>query len=116
MAYIMNKSNGSYWRYFGEGVTPEVSEAHEYTVFQAQALARLFWEEAVYLERVDEDGLWVEHGHTPDPRLSPRRTEKMKAQGHVWVAYEGVWLAANNQDLAMTTLAVSKTEKGPEAA
>jgi hypothetical protein len=91
-------------------VTFDREKAHVYTVFQAQALARIFWEETVYTDRTDEQGVWVEHSHTPDPRLSPRRTQAMKEKNHVWVAYEGVWLAAHVRDLLAVTMAVSQTE------
>lgn len=114
MAYLVNKQNGMYWKGVGEGLTPDIEKAHVYTIFQAQALARLHWEDASYLgDTMGNPGVMIEHAHTPDPRLSPRRTQKMKDNGFVWVSYEGVWLAASIQDLQMTTMIVGKDSALP---
>ena len=109
----MNKQNGMYWKGVGEGLTSDIAQAYDYGVFQAQALARLHWEDASYLGDLGGDGVMVEYAHTPDPRSSPRRSQKMKDNGFVWVSYEGVWLAASIQDLQMTTMIVGKDSALP---
>jgi len=110
MPYMQDRETGLYWKDFGAGMTDKIEEAEPYSLGQAMALARLFYEDTDYLVNKEEDPalppVWVVHTYTPEPRSAPFRTQQMKDKNLVWVRLDDVWLAADMQALAMASLLV----------
>jgi hypothetical protein len=106
MPIMRDKSTGQYWRAIGEGLTPDIGKAANYSYGQAQALLRLYGDTTTYLSPSDEAGQWVEHEYVPEPRSTPIRTQQMKDKNLIWVSLGDVWLAADIQSLTMASMLV----------
>lgn len=104
MAYIIDKESKLFWKAYGQGLTKDAVEAHEYSDNAAHCLLRLFPDE-VYIVTVDQkSGQWLEHQWSTDPKGTPLRTKTMRDKELVWVIHDGLWMATDRQTLILGTL------------
>lgn len=118
MAFIVDKETKKFWKAYGSGLTNEITGAFDYPENSAHCLLRLFPDEVYLL--VERNGQMVEHTYTHDSKSSPLRTKVMRDKNLVWVAYQGLWMATDQQALVLGTLAANNTPSPyrptPEAA
>jgi hypothetical protein len=109
MAYIIDKETKLFWKSYGNGLTKDMTEAHEFSDNAAHCLLRLFHDEAYIIVFDPAAGVWKEHQWAPDRKSAPLRTKFMCDNQLVWVVYEGMWMATDRQNLILGTLLVYNT-------
>lgn len=109
MAYVIDKETKMFWKKFGSGLTKDLTEAYEFSDNAAHCLLRLF-HDGVTIATIDpKTSVWVEHNWAPEAKTAPMRTKTMRDKELVWVAYEGMWMATDRQNLILGTLLAYNT-------
>ena len=109
MAYIIDKETKKFWKAYGQGLTSDAVEAHEFSDNAAHCLLRLFADEVTIVIVDPATSAWTEHTWSVDTKSMPMRTRTMQDKELVWVAYEGLWMATDRQALILGTLLAYNT-------
>lgn len=109
---IIDRQSGEYWLYFGQGTTKDRDKAYRYADTIAVTLHHLFWE-STYVEHLNPAGPSASTftSYTPKSKVTPMVTTSMKDNNLIWIACEGVWVAAERQHLALSSLAAWEQKK-----
>lgn len=107
---IIDRQSGEYWLYFGQGTTKDRGKAYQYADTIAVTLHHLFWETS-YVEHLNPAGESTFTMYTPKGKVMPTITTTMMENNLTWVACEGVWMAAERQHLALSSLAAWEQKK-----
>lgn len=107
---IIDRQSGEYWLYYGQGTTKDREKAYQYADTIAVTLHHLFWE-TTYVEHINPGKESTYTMYAPKGKVMPLITTAMMENNLTWVACEGVWMAAERQHLAMSSLAAWEQKK-----